>query len=64
MPTSDGRVIIESMFDVRLPDVEALRKLSDAGLVDVMRQAARLESAVIARNFAAAAQLYHRPDPP
>jgi Domain of unknown function (DUF222) len=60
MPTSDGRVIIESMFDVRLPDVEALGGFDDAGLVDAMREAARLESAVIARKFAAAARLYHR----
>ena len=57
---SDLRGIIESMFEVRLPDVEALGGLDDAGLVDTMRDAARMESAATARKFAAAAQLYHR----
>ena len=57
---SDHRAIIESMFDMRLPEVEALCGLDDAGLVDVMRDAVRLESAVTARKFAAAAQLYQR----
>ncbi len=48
------------MFEVRLPDVEALRGLDDAGLVDTMRDAARMESAVTARKFAAVARLYER----
>ncbi len=52
---------IESMFDTKLlPDAATLRGLDDAGLVDVMRAAARLESAVIACKFAAAAELYQR----
>jgi hypothetical protein len=56
-----GRPVkLESMFEARLPDVEALAGLDDAGLVEVMRDAARLESAVTARKFAAAAQLYQR----
>jgi Domain of unknown function (DUF222) len=56
-----GRPVkLESMFEARLPDVEALDGLDDAGLVEVMRDAARLESAVTARKFAAAAQLYQR----
>jgi hypothetical protein len=57
---SDCRVIIESMFDVQLPDLEVVCGLDDAGLVDVIRDAVRLESAVTARKFAAAAELYHR----
>jgi Domain of unknown function (DUF222) len=57
---SDQPEIIESMFDLMLPDLQAVCGLDDAGLVDVMRDAARLESAVIARKFAAAAELYHR----
>lgn len=48
------------MFDMNLPEVETLRGLDDAGLVDVMRAAVRLESAITARKFAAAAELYHR----
>jgi hypothetical protein len=56
----DRPVIIEIMFDIELPEVEALRDFDDAGLVDAMRDAARLESAVTARKFAAAAQLYQR----
>jgi hypothetical protein len=46
------------MFDMDLPDMETLRGLDDAGLVDVMRAAARLESAITARKFAAVAELY------
>jgi hypothetical protein len=57
---SDRSAIIESMFESKLPDVEALRGLDEAGLVDVMRDAARLESAVTARRFAAAAELFRR----
>jgi hypothetical protein len=57
---SDRRGIIESMFDVQLPDVEAVCGLDGAGLVDVMRDAARVESAAIARKFAAVAELYQR----
>ncbi|MFZ0904705.1 MAG: DUF222 domain-containing protein, partial [Mycobacterium sp.] len=48
------------MFEVRLPDIEALGGLDDAGLVDTMRDAARVESAATARKFAAAARLYQR----
>ena len=57
---SDRQGIIESMFEMRLPDIEALCGLDDAGLVDTMRDAVRMESAVTARKFAAAAQLYQR----
>ena len=57
---SAGSATIENMFEVRLPDPDALRGLDDAGLVDTMRDAARLESAATARKFAAAAQLYQR----
>jgi len=60
VPMSVGSAIIENMFELRLPDVEALCGLDDAGLVDTMRDAARLESAATARKFAAAAQLYQR----
>jgi hypothetical protein len=48
------------MFDTKLPDVATVRRLGDAGLVDVMRDATRLESAAAARKFAAVAELYHR----
>jgi hypothetical protein len=48
------------MFDVQLPDLEALSGCDDAAMVDVMQQASRLEAAVTARKFAAAAELYHR----
>jgi hypothetical protein len=48
------------MLDIQLPDLEAVRGLDDAGLVDLMRDAARLESAAIARKFTAAAELYRR----
>jgi hypothetical protein len=48
------------MFEMRLPDIEALCGLDDAGLVDTMRDAVRMESAVTARKFAAAAELYQR----
>jgi hypothetical protein len=49
------------MFDLeRLPNVETLRGLDDADLVDVMRAAVRLESAVTARRLAAVAELYRR----
>jgi Domain of unknown function (DUF222) len=48
------------MFDVQLPDVATVCGLGDAGLVDVMRDAARLESAATARKFAAAAELFQR----
>jgi len=57
---SDRRGIIENMFDLELPDVKALCGRDDAGLVDAMRDAARLESAAIARKLAAVAELYHR----
>jgi hypothetical protein len=48
------------MFDTELPVLEAVRGLDEAGLVDVMRDAVRLESAVTARKFAAAAELFQR----
>jgi hypothetical protein len=48
------------MFDMDLPEVGELTKLDDAGLVDAMRTAARLEAAIIARKFAAATELYQR----
>jgi hypothetical protein len=49
------------MFDLNcLPSVGTLRDLDDAGLVDVMRAAVRLESAVTARRLAAVAELYRR----
>jgi hypothetical protein len=48
------------MFDMQLPDLGVVCGLDDAGLVDVMRDTARLESAITARKFAAAAELYQR----
>jgi hypothetical protein len=49
------------MFDIDLPDVASVRGLDDAGLIEAMRDAARLESAVMARRLAAVAELYqHR----
>jgi uncharacterized protein DUF222 len=48
------------MFDIDLPDLAAVQGFDDAGLVDVMRSTVRLESAIIARKFAAVAALYHR----
>lgn len=49
------------MFDLQvLPSLETLRDLDDAGLVDVMQAAVRLESAVTARRLAAVAELYRR----
>jgi hypothetical protein len=48
------------MFDMRLPDVEAVCGLDDAGLVNVMQEAVRLEAAVTARKFAAVAELFQR----
>jgi hypothetical protein len=57
---SDPSHSIETMFDTELPDLEAVRDLDDAGLVDAMRAAVRLESAITARKFAAVAELYHR----
>ncbi|OBG04447.1 HNH endonuclease signature motif containing protein [Mycolicibacter sinensis] len=49
------------MFDSPdLPDPDALGALGNAGLVDVMQQAARLQAAALARVFAAGAELYHR----
>ena len=40
--------------------METLRDLDDAGLVNVMQAAVRLESAVTARRLAAVAELYRR----
>ena len=48
------------MFDTKLPELVEVRRFDDAGLVDVMRDALQLESAVTARKFAAVAELYHR----
>ncbi len=57
---SVGLVILEHMFDIELPDLPAVRGLDDAGLIEAMRDTARLESAVMARRLAAVAELYHR----
>lgn len=48
------------MFDYELPSLEGLRACDEAGLVDVMVGAVRLQAAALARVFAAAAELYHR----
>jgi hypothetical protein len=48
------------MFDVQLPALEEVRRFDGADLVDAMRDAARLESALTARKFAAAAELFQR----
>lgn len=48
------------MFESNLPSPAAIGGLDNAGLVDVMQQAARLQSAALARVFAAGAELYHR----
>jgi hypothetical protein len=48
------------MFDAQLADMEAVRGIDDAGLIEVMREAVRLESAITARKFAAAVELYYR----
>jgi Domain of unknown function (DUF222) len=52
--------ILERMFDNELPDAHTVRNFDDAGLIEAMRDAARLESAVMARRLAAVAELYHR----
>ncbi len=52
--------MLEHMFEHYLPDVSAVRGLDDAGLIDAMSDAARLESAVMARRLAAVAELYQR----
>jgi hypothetical protein len=51
------RMLCESMFDMDLPDVETVCGRDDVGLVDVIRAAVRLESAITAREFAAVAEL-------
>jgi len=48
------------MFDYELPALQAIANLDDAGLVDAMRGAGRLQAAWLARVFAAGAELYHR----
>jgi Domain of unknown function (DUF222) len=48
------------MFDIEFPDLTSVRGLDDAGLIDAMGAAARLESAVMARRLAAVAELYRR----
>ncbi|CAJ1494466.1 DUF222 domain-containing protein [[Mycobacterium] kokjensenii] len=48
------------MFDIDLPDLGVVRGLDDAGLVDAMADGVRLQSAWLARVFAAGAELYHR----
>jgi hypothetical protein len=48
------------MFDNVLPSLEAIRGRDDAGLVDAMQEANRMQAAWLARVFAAAAELYHR----
>src|SRR5271163_485033 len=57
---SEGSVILEQMFDNDLSNLTVVRGLDDAGLIEAMRDAARLESAITARKFAAAAELYQR----
>jgi len=48
------------MFEVELPGLAVIRGLDEAGLVDAMQSAARVQAAALARVFAAGAQLYHR----
>lgn len=48
------------MFETELPSPAVISGLGDAGLVDAMRAAARLQAAWLARVFAAGAELYHR----
>lgn len=48
------------MFDIKLPVLADIARLDPAGLVDAMRCAAQLQSACLARVFAAAAALYQR----
>lgn len=48
------------MFDIKLPSLAGIRECDDAGLVDAMQAAARLQAAFLARVFAAGAELYHR----
>jgi len=48
------------MFDNDLSNLTVVRGLDDAGLIEAMRDAVRLESAVMARRLAAVAELYHR----
>jgi hypothetical protein len=48
------------MFDSELPSLEAICGRDEAGLVDVMQAAARMQAAWLARVFAAAAELYQR----
>lgn len=48
------------MFDPDLPRLDLIRGLPDAGLVDVMADGVRLQSAWLARVFAAGAELCHR----
>jgi Domain of unknown function (DUF222) len=52
--------ILEHMFEFQLPDLSAVRGRDDAGLIEAMRDATRLESAAMARRLAAVAELYHR----
>ncbi|CAN5363541.1 HNH endonuclease signature motif containing protein [soil metagenome] len=52
---------IAHMFDVDvLPPVAAVTSVDDAGLVDVIGDAAKLEAATMARRLAAMAELFHR----
>jgi Domain of unknown function (DUF222) len=49
------------MFDIGvLPPVSAVTSVDDAGLIDVIGEAAQLEAATMARRLAAVAELYHR----
>lgn len=52
--------ILEYVFEYDWPDLPVVRGLANAGLIEAMRDAARLESAVMARRLAAVAELYHR----
>lgn len=48
------------MFDIELPARSLLTGLGDAELIDAMTAACRLESAVLARRFAAIGELFER----
>ncbi|MCV7228280.1 HNH endonuclease signature motif containing protein [Mycolicibacterium komossense] len=49
------------MFDIdQLPSASAVVAADDAGLIDAMGEAAKLEAATMARRLAAMAELYHR----
>jgi len=59
-PQSVHPVIIESMFDSDLPDIDALARADDATVVAAITGWARAEAAASARRLAATAELVHR----